>query len=788
MNEKVLKTMEYAKILHKLAFHAATGLGKERSEMLTPSSDVDEVKRRLQATDEAYRIDRLKGNAPFGGITDIRPGLHRARIGGMLNPAELIAIASSIFGGRRLKRFVESVHEEEPVQLIYGICGLLSENKPLEDEIKSCIDEQGEVLDSASPALMTIRKELRNGESRIREKLEQMLRTSSVQKMLQELIITIRNDRFVIPVKQEYRSNFGGIVHDQSGSGATLFIEPESIVQMNNRLRELRMKEEQEIEKILRRLTALVEVEVDPLLVHVDALAELDFIFAKARLAHEMKASLPLMNDRGFLKLRKGRHPLIPDDKVVPIDVELGNQYTAILVTGPNTGGKTVTLKTIGLLNLMAMSGLFIPAEDGSQMCVFDAIYADIGDEQSIEQNLSTFSSHMTNIIGILRDMTPKSMVMLDELGAGTDPAEGSALAIALLEHIHRLGCRIVATTHYSELKAYAYDRKGMINASMEFDINTLSPTYRLLVGVPGRSNAFAIAERLGLSKGIIEDARGHVKDDDQRVESMIASLEEDRLSAEADRHTAEQLRREVEQLRGQLEAERERFEGQREKLMEKAEQDARTAVAKARKEADEIIAELRRMAMEERGSVKEHRLIEARKRLDDAVPELAKKQAATRTKAKPQKIGAGDEVVVYSLNQKGHVVELVGTTEALVQLGIMKMKVRLDDLELVKQASSQPAGQKQHAASVKRSRDENVRTELDLRGANLEEALVEVDRFLDEAIMSNLGQVYIIHGKGTGVLRTGIQEFLRKHKHVKGHRLGEYGEGGAGVTVAALK
>ncbi len=786
MNEKVLRTMEYDKILNKLSAHAATSMGKAAAARLAPASDFEEVKRRLQATDEAVRVERIKGNVPFGGIRDITPAVKRASIGGLLNAAELLDMANTAAGARRLKRFLASVHEDHPIELLYGITERISEHKQLEALITSCIDEHAEVKDSASPELGRIRHELRTGESRIRDRLEQMIRTPSIQKMLQDNLITIRGDRYVIPVKQEYRGSFGGIVHDQSASGATLFIEPESIVGMNNRLRELKLKEEQEIEKILRRLTAAVAEAAEPLLSSIEAVAELDFIFAKAGLAREMKAVIPIMNDRGYIKLKKARHPLIPAADVVPIDVDLGNSYTAIIITGPNTGGKTVSLKTIGLLSLMAMSGLFVPAEDGSQLCVFDGIYADIGDEQSIEQNLSTFSSHMTNIIGILRQITPKSLVLLDELGAGTDPAEGSALAIAILEHIHRMGCRMVATTHYPELKAYAYDRKGVMNASMEFDIRTLRPTYRLLVGVPGRSNAFAIAERLGLPRDIIEHAKGQMGEEDQRVETMIATLEANRLSAEAERESAEQLRREVEQLRRELEEQQARFRQQRDKLLEKAEREAREAVAKARREAEEIIADLRKMAMEESASIKEHKLIEARRRVEEAVPQLRGKQQPVRAKKAAENIEPGDEVIVLSLGQKGHVVEEASETEVVVQLGILKMKVNKSDLERVDAPKSKPV--QQQAASVKRSRDDRLRTELDLRGASLEEALLEVDRFLDEAFLGNLGQVYIIHGKGTGVLRSGIHEFLRKHKHVKQYRLGSYGEGGSGVTVAELK
>ncbi|WP_059046352.1 endonuclease MutS2 [Paenibacillus rubinfantis] len=788
MDEKIFKTMEYQKIIDQLSSYSQTALGKRTAEALRPAIDLEDVKRMLQATDEAFKVDRLKGAPGFGGVVDITPAVKRARIGGTLNPHELLGIATTLEGSRRIKRYIATMHEEHEVPLLFNLSDLLSEQKPLEDAIKRCIDESAEVLDSASSELASIRRELRGGEVRIREKLDAMIRSSSVSKMLQDQLITIRGDRFVIPVKAEYRAHFGGIVHDQSGSGATLFIEPESIVAMNNKLRETRLREEREIEVILQKLTALVGEQAELLLYDGDVLGQLDFIFAKARLARELKGTLPRMNDRGFLKLKKGRHPLIPADQVVPIDVELGNQYTTIIVTGPNTGGKTVTLKTIGLLSLMAMSGLFVPAEDGSQLCVFDAIYADIGDEQSIEQSLSTFSSHMTNIISILRRMTPKSLVLLDELGAGTDPAEGSALAIAILEHIHALGCRMVATTHFSELKAYAYERKGVINASMEFDVATLSPTYRLLVGVPGRSNAFAIAERLGLPERILEYARGEVTEEDMRVENMIASLEQNRLGAEQERETAEQLRREMEELRRRHASELEKLEQQRDKRLEKAEEEASAIITKARQEAERIISDLRRLAMEEGAAVKEHKLIAARKELDEAEPQKRKKSAAARKAAKPpRQIEPGDEVMVYSLNQKGHVVELSGSKEAVVQLGIMKMKVSLDDMELIASAPASKPVQRT-APNVKRTRDENVRSELDLRGANLEEALIEVDRFIDEAYLSNLGQIYIIHGKGTGILRTGISDYLRKHKHIKSYRLGNYGEGGTGVTVAELK
>jgi DNA mismatch repair protein MutS2 len=785
VNDKALHTLEYDKIINRLTGLASTSLGREEAEKLFPSAELPIVERRLAATDEAVRAVMLKGTPPFGGITDIRSSLYRAKLGGILQPSELMDVAQFIMGSRRLVRFISLAGEEAALPLLTDLCEPLTDFKPLENEIRRCIDEQGDVLDSASPELAAARRDIRINAGRAREKLESLIRSSSVQKMLQDALITMRNDRYVIPVKQEYRSHFGGIVHDQSGSGATLFIEPEAVVQMNNKLRELKIKEQNEVERILRSLSEQTGERAELLTGDTEIVGTIDFIFAKSSLAHTMTATLPTMNNEGKLQLYKARHPLIDIKQAVHIDIELGVAYTSVIVTGPKTGGKTVSLKTIGLLSLMAMSGLFIPAEDGRRLCVFDGIYADIGDEQSIEQSLSTFSSHMTNLITMLGLVTHKSLVLLDELGAGTDPAEGSALAIAILEHLQKVGCRLIATTHYSELKAYAYNREGIINASMEFDVATLRPTYRLLIGVPGRSNAFAIAERLGLPRSIIDHARGEVSEDELKVDSMIASLEQDRLHAQAERQAAERLRREVETQQKQIQDERFKLQEQKAKLLEEAREEARLAIAKAKREAEEIIADLRRLALEEGTSVKEHKLIEARRRLEDAVPSPVAKPIRS-SGAKQGKILLGDEVKVHSLGgQKGHVVELTNNSEAVVQLGILKMKVQLADLEPIRITGTNktPA----QATIVKRTRDDNIRTELDLRGTTLDEAIMEVDRFLDEAFLSNLGQVYIIHGKGTGALRTGVQEFLRRHKHVKSYRLGQFGEGGAGVSVAEL-
>lgn len=785
MEQRVLKTLEYDKIIALLVDKASCTYGKEKAAELTPFVRLDEVKIAQQGTEEAATVLRLKGSAPLGGIRDIRSSVQRARLNAMLSPMELLDIASTVMAGRRLKTFLLDMCEDHEMLLLKQQAERIEGLRELEMEIRRCIDESGEVMDSASMELRQVRQEIRQVESRIREKLEQMTRSSSYQKMLMESIVTIRGDRFVIPVKQEYRHVFGGIVHDQSASGATLFIEPEVIVSMNNKLRELRLREEREVERILYLLTEQVAFAVEALVENVDALTELDFMFAKAQLAWSMKAVCPKLNDRGYLNLKKARHPLIPREVVVPVDVELGGDYQAIVVTGPNTGGKTVSLKTIGLLSLMAMAGLHIPAEEESEMTVFSSVFADIGDEQSIEQSLSTFSSHMKNIISILEKMDEKSLVLFDELGAGTDPTEGAALAMSIIDHVIDSGARLVATTHYSELKAYAYDRPEVINASVEFDVQTLRPTYRLLVGVPGRSNAFAIARRLGLPEAIIEVARGSISEEDNQVESMIASLERNRKSAEADRQAAAAARKEAEELRRQLEEERARFAEEKNKLMERAEDEARIAVQLAKEEAEAIIRELREMR-DEGVEIKEHRLIDAKKRLGNAVLELEKEKVKKPAKAvRATQIKVGDEVMVTTFGQKGTVLEKVNNDEFLVQIGIMKMKVRREDMNVQNSITQKP--QAAPYTSVKR-RTASIKMDLDLRGYNVEDAIREMDQFLDDALLAGLHTVSIIHGHGTGVLRKGVHEYLKSHRNVKSFRLGGQGEGGVGATIAELK
>jgi DNA mismatch repair protein MutS2 len=785
VQQRILKILEFDKVKEQLMEHAASSLGKEKVEKLVPSADFAEVVKWQEQTDEAVTVLRLRGNVPLGGIFDIRASVKRAKIGGTLSPHELLDVASTIYASRQMKKFIELLSDED-VQLphLLEYVEQMVALPEVEQAIKNCIDDYGEVLDHASDRLRSIRQQLRSTEGRIREKLESMIRSSSAQKMLSDAIITIRNERYVIPVKQEYRSAYGGIVHDQSSSGATLFIEPQAVVDLNNQLQEARVKEKQEIERILIELTEKVAEHADALLINVEVLAELDFIFTKAKYAKKIKASKPLMNDRGYIRLLKARHPLIAPDVVVPNDIELGKDYTTIVITGPNTGGKTVTLKTIGLFTLMAQAGLQIPALDGSELAVFNAVYADIGDEQSIEQSLSTFSSHMVNIVDILRKVDNNSLVLFDELGAGTDPQEGAALAIAILDEVYQRGARVVATTHYPELKAYGYNRKGVINASVEFDIETLSPTYKLLIGVPGRSNAFEISKRLGLDERIIERAKNHVSSESNKVENMIASLEYSKKRAEEEWKEAEDFRKEAEKLHKELQRQIIEFNEKRDELIEEAKRKAAEIVKASQQEAEQIIRELRQMQKEKLAEIKEHELIEARKRLEEAVPKLEEKKKAKKAKASQHPFQPGDEVKVMNLNQKGHLIEKVSDDEWQVQIGILKMKVKEENLEYI---GTQKPVETRPLATVK-GKDYHVSPELDLRGERYEDAIVRVEKYIDDALLAGYPRVSIIHGKGTGALRKGVQEFLKKHRSVKNIRYGEATEGGTGVTIVELK
>lgn len=785
--ERALKTLEYDKVRQQVATYCTSSIGKSAVDELVPQTDYEKVVQLLEEMDEGLSILRVKGNVPMGGIFDVRPAARRAQIGGMLSAMELMEVSSTIRASRILRNFIEDIESEEVIEIPHFIDK--KEAMPvltgLQHEINNCIDDNGSVLDSASQTLRSIRQSLRAEEAKVRSKLESLIRGSNASKMLSDTLVTIRNDRFVIPVKQEYRHHYGGIVHDQSSSGQTLFIEPDSIVQANNEIHRLKMKEQAEIERILLALSAMVEEVAPDLFNLVKVLGEIDVILAKGKYGQANKCTMPKMNNDGYIRLVRARHPLLPIETAVPNDIEFGKDITAIVITGPNTGGKTVTLKTVGLCTLMAQAGLPVPALDGSELAVFKQLFADIGDEQSIEQSLSTFSSHMVNIVDILQKFDDESLVLFDELGAGTDPQEGAALAISILDEVHGRGARVMATTHYPELKAYGYNRPGVANASVEFDIETLSPTYRLLIGVPGRSNAFEISNRLGLPESIIDRAKSFTGTDRHEVESMIASLEETRRKSEDDAERSHDLLMESEELRKELQGKLQAYEERKEALDKKAKEKARKIVDEAKREAESIIAELREMRKNADQVVKEHELIEARKRLEEATPldnnKVLKK--AAQVKARAQNLVVGDEVKVLSYGQRGTLLEKVSNSEWVVQMGILKMKIADSDLEYIK-PEKEPV---QRIAGVK-NRTSHVKLELDLRGERYEDAIIRTEKYIDDALLANYGRVSIIHGVGTGALRQGIQSYLKKHKRVKSFRFGEAGEGGLGVTVVELK
>ena len=785
MHERALKVLEFTKIKEQLFDHASSSLGRDKIRDLVPSTDFEEVVRLQAETDEAATVIRIKGNVPLSGIHDIRAHIKRSVIGGVLSAHELVHVASTIHASRQMKRFIEELAEERTelpilVEQVAHIIPLTN----LEHEIKHAIDESGEVLDSASDLLRSLRHQLRANESRIRERLERMIRSSNAAKMLSDAIVTIRNDRFVIPVKQEYRGHYGGIIHDQSSSGQTLFIEPQVIVQLNNQLQDIRVKEQLEIERILTELSAKTAEYESELKVIVDILANLDFIFAKAKYSKKIKASMPIMNDEGRIALYKARHPLISIDEVVANDIMLGKEYTTIVITGPNTGGKTVTLKTLGLCSLMAQAGLQVPAQDGSELAVFDAVYADIGDEQSIEQSLSTFSSHMVNIVDILDRVDFNSLVLFDELGAGTDPQEGAALAISILDEVHRRGARVIATTHYPELKAYGYNREGVLNASVEFDVETLSPTYKLLLGVPGRSNAFEISKRLGLNDRVIAAARSHVSEDTNQIDKMIASLEESKRAAEREHEEARDFLKQAEKLHQDLQKQLIEYYDKKDTMMEKAAEKAADIVDEAKQEAEKVIRDLRKMRTEKHADIKEHELIDAKKRLEQAAPEIKKSDKLANKKTKKHMFTPGDEVKVLTFGQKGTLVDKVSDNEWQVQIGILKMKVKEKDMEYL----STPKQVETRPMAIVKGRDTLVKLELDLRGERYEDALMKVEKYIDDALLASYPRVSIIHGKGTGALRQGVQEYLKNHRSVKKIRFGEAGEGGSGVTIVEFK
>ncbi|MFR5933561.1 MAG: endonuclease MutS2 [Oscillospiraceae bacterium] len=782
MLEKVLKTLEYDKIRTMVAERTQCCTGRELAEAMEPVFTNGEAASQMALTAEAEKLLIRTGRSPAEGFPDMRGCLKRVHAALYLSPGELLGVARCLKAIRLCKEALESA---EDCPLLGNLAQWLQAHRSIEEEIGRCIAGEEEISDGASPALLRIRRSMRIANDRVRERLGNMIRSATFQKYLQEPLVTIRNGRFVLPVKQEYRQNVPGLIHDQSGSGATLFIEPTAVVELGNEYKKLLGEEEEEIQRILSELTALCAPYSQDILEGLGILGQVDLAFAKARLGREMEGVQPEMDQQGFLRIIKGRHPLIPKEQVVPIDVWLGEEFTTLIITGPNTGGKTVTLKTVGLFALMAQSGLFIPAQTGSRLPVFQAVYGDIGDEQSIEQSLSTFSSHMTNIVEILKQADAGSLVLLDELGAGTDPVEGAALAMSILEELHSRGCRTVATTHYSEIKAFALTRAGMENASMEFDVDRLCPTYRLFIGIPGKSNAFEISKRLGMEERLIEKAREYLKNEDVKFEDVISGAEAQRRQAEEERRLAAAERDATAKLREEMEKQRARLEGERETLRAKAREDSRRLVNETREEMEKLVAAIRAIpGLDQRAA---DRVIQRsrdalRKREADLAEPLEKKSQDPG--AAPKQVRPGETVRILSLDQKATVLSPADAKgDVQVQAGIMKLTVKLKDLRLI-----QDTAPTKGVGKVQLDTQRQGGLELDVRGKLVDEAILEVDRYIDNCLMSGLDQVSIIHGKGTGALRAGIQDYLKRDKRVKSYRMGAYGEGDAGVTVVTLK
>ena len=793
MDNKSFRVLEFDKIIEILKTKASSSLGLNKIENLEPSSDFEEVQYRLQETTEAQSILIKRGHVNLGGIHDVLDKVKRAEIGASLDPGSLLMVADTLRAARVLSNSLSGDGEEEDFNypIIQSLATSLYIHREIEDAVYNAIVSEIEIADSASHTLRDIRRKIVQKNQSIRSKLNTIISSATYQKYLQDSIISMRGDRFVVPVKAEYRSVVAGIVHDQSSSGATLFIEPMSIVEMNNELRKLKLDEQEEIERILAELSKMIGEIAREIISNQEILEKIDFVFAKGKLSLEMKGIDPKLNKEKSFVIKNGRHPLLDPKKVVANTIYLGDEFHTLVITGPNTGGKTVTIKTVGLFALMTQSGLHIPADFGSSMCVYDNIFADIGDEQSIEQSLSTFSSHMTRIVSILDKVTEDSLVIFDELGAGTDPVEGAALAIAILEDVRMAGAKCIATTHYSELKNYALTKKGVENAAVEFDVETLSPTYRLLIGVPGKSNAFEISKKLGLSEFVINRAKEFINTENIELEDLLQNVEKNRIKAEEDRAEAEKLKTEIQMIRDAEAEKLEKLTNQKEKMMERARSEAFSITRQAKEEVDEIIKRLRELEQERASKEKNRQIEQLRKELTDSMGSLqptVKSMIVPKVASKEIKnLKAGEDVKVITLNQEGTVVSADDKKkEAVVQIGIMKMTLPYKSLQKIK--NQQQATVTKKTRSVIKAKSGRVKGEVDLRGMNLEEATLELEKYLDDATVAGLEQVTVIHGVGTGVLKTGLQDVLKKNKHVKKKRPGGYGEGGVGVTIVTLK
>lgn len=792
MNQKALSSLEYPKIIERLTEKASSPMGKELCRKLQPSTDINKI--RLMQTQTKDALTRLfqKGSVSFGSVKDIRGSLKRLEIGSSLGIMEILSVCALLENTSRVKAYSRGDRSDLPSDSLDSMFEQLAPLTPLSSEIRRCILSEDEISDDASPALRQVRRNMKVTNDRIHTQLSGLV-NGNARTYLQDSVITMRNGRYCIPVKAEYKGQVPGMIHDQSSTGSTLFIEPMAVVKLNNDMRELELQEQKEIEIILAGLSEQIAEEREAIALNLELMVQLDFIFARASLAMDMNGSEPVFNEEGRVLLKKARHPLIPKKKVVPIDIRLGDDFNLLIITGPNTGGKTVSLKTVGLLTLMGQAGLHIPALDRSELALFHEIYADIGDEQSIEQSLSTFSSHMTNIVSFLEKADSRSLVLFDELGAGTDPTEGAALAISILSYLHDKGIRTMATTHYSELKVYALSTPGVENACCEFSVETLRPTYRLLIGIPGKSNAFAISSKLGLSDQIIERAKEQISEQDESFEDVLSSLEENRVTIENERLEIARYKEEIKTLKAQLESRQEKLDAQRDRILRQANEEAHKVLEEAKEYADQTMKLFHKFQKNNVDtSAVERERQELRKRMNKAEKNMSDRQETKKPKKQltAKDIRPGDSVKVLSMNLKGTVGSRPDSKGFLfVQMGIIRSKVHLSDLELVDEpVITTPSLQKTGAGKIRMSKSASVSTEINLLGRTVDEAIAELDKYLDDAYIAHLKSVRIVHGKGTGALRKGIHDYLRRQKHVSSFRLGEFGEGDAGVTIVDFK
>ena len=835
MNQKALKTLEYTKIITQLESHAASPLGKSLCRELSPSSDLEEIRTRQAQTTDAVNRVRLKGSVSFSGLREIGGSLKRLEIGSSLSIPELLSISSVLTVASRAKAYGRRDTEDPPVftprfpgqkppkqaevaeyvpDSLDPLFQSIEPLTPLNNEIKRCILSEDEIADEASPGLSRVRRSIKAAADRIHTQLNSIL--NSHRTYLQDAVITMRDGRYCLPVKAEYKNQVSGMVHDQSATGSTLFIEPMAIVKLNNEIRELEIQEQKEIEAVLASLSNEAAPHIEELRLNMEFLAQLDFIFAKAALSRQYRCSAPVFNDKGRIHIKDGRHPLLDPQKVVPINIWLGKNFDLLIVTGPNTGGKTVSLKTVGLFTLMGQAGLHIPAWEGSELAVFDEVFADIGDEQSIEQSLSTFSAHMTNIVSILQQADSRSLCLFDELGAGTDPTEGAALAIAVLSFLHNMKCRTMATTHYSELKVFALTTPGVENACCEFSVETLQPTYRLLIGIPGKSNAFAISKKLGLPDFIIEDAKSHLEAKDESFEDLLASLETSRVTIEKEQEEIRSYKEEIAQLKSRLTQKEERLDERKDKLIRNASEEAQRILREAKETADQTIREINRLASESGvGKELEAQRAKLREQIKKTDDKLAVKAKGPSQPISPKKLKIGDGVKVLSMNLKGTVSTLPDAKgDLFVQMGILRSRVNIRDLELIreddisatlgdgssrtyggtaagskaKKTFSQAKGNGSGSGQIRMSKSFSVGTEVNLIGMTTDEAVPAMEKYLDDAYLAHMPSVRVVHGRGTGALKNACHKRLRQLKYVKDFRLGEFGEGGTGVTIVTFK